>query len=128
MTEQKKWFGWLTGSLEQKKQYKQQRARMKRLPSSYRQAQEGIERYLMYRGAIQDGVELLKMLEDLTQLMEQASADGTPVGDVVGEDPVEFAEEFLANYTDSQWINKEKSRLRETLDEASRYQQGGGAP
>lgn len=124
MAEQKKWYERLTGSLEQKKQYKQQQARVKQLPSSYRKAQEGIERYLMHRGAISDGAELLEMLEDLTQLMEQAVSDGTPIGDVVGDDPVEFAEDFLANYTHSQWINKEKSRLRAAVDEASRTQDG----
>jgi DNA-binding ferritin-like protein (Dps family) len=38
------------------------------------------------------------MLEDLADLFEQGAADGTPLRDVVGEDPVEFAEAFLANY------------------------------
>jgi DNA-binding ferritin-like protein (Dps family) len=34
----------------------------------------------------------------------------------VGEDPVAFAEDFLSNYTEGQWINKERERLRTTVD------------
>ncbi|MDZ5077565.1 DUF1048 domain-containing protein [Nesterenkonia sp. HG001] len=125
MVERKKWFEWLIGSLEQKRQYKQQQARVKQLPASYRQAQEAIQRYLLHRGGISNGEELLQMLEDLTELMERAAADGTSVAEVFGEDPVDFAEEFLANYTDSQWINKEKDRLKKSIDEAVRIQNQG---
>ena len=39
------------------------------------------------------------MLEDLADLFEQAAADGTPIREIVGEDPVEFAETFLQNYS-----------------------------
>ena len=36
--------------------------------------------------------------EDLADLFEQSAADGTPIREIVGEDPVEFAEAFLPNY------------------------------
>ena len=39
---------------------------------------------------------LLSMFEDLADLFEQGAADGTPIREIVGEDPVEFAEAFLA--------------------------------
>ncbi|MFI6793991.1 hypothetical protein [Streptosporangium canum] len=32
------------------------------------------------------------MFEDLADLFEQAAADGTPIREIVGEDPVEFVE------------------------------------
>lgn len=128
MAEKKKWFEWLIGSIEQKKQYKRQQARVKQLPAGHRQAQEAIERYLMYRGGISSGEELIQMLEDLTDLMEQAVADGTAVIEVIGENPVDFAEEFLANYTDSQWINKEKARLKKSIDEATSTQDQAETP
>ena len=34
------------------------------------------------------------MLEDLADLFEQAAADGTPIREIVGDDPVEFVEAF----------------------------------
>ena len=60
-----------------------------------------------------------RMLEDLADLFEQSAANGTPIRAVVGEDPVEFAETFLANYSEGQWINKERSRLIKAIDDAA---------
>ena len=40
------------------------------------------------------------MFEDLADLFERAAADGTPIREIVGEDPVEFVETFIQNYTD----------------------------
>lgn len=113
-----RWIEKVTGSLEDKKRYRQYKARRERLPGSYRTAIEAVERYLMYAGAIATGEVLVQMLEDLVDLFEQSAADGTPVSAVVGEDPVEFAETFLANYSDGQWINKERARLVAAIERA----------
>jgi len=105
------WIGRITGSLEQKKQYRQYKARTERLPANYRTAIDALERYLMYFGAITKGDVLLSMLDDLADLFEQSAASGTPIRAIVGDDPVEFAETFLQNYSGGQWINKERERL-----------------
>jgi DNA-binding ferritin-like protein (Dps family) len=110
------WIEQVTGSLEQKKQYRQYKARTKQLPANYRTAIDALERYLTYFGAITKGETLVKMLEDLADLFEQSAASGTPVRDVVGEDPIEFAETFLQNYSEGQWINKERKRLTEAIE------------
>jgi DNA-binding ferritin-like protein (Dps family) len=110
------WIEQVTGSLEQKKQYRQYKARAKQLPANYRTAIEALERYLTYFGAITKGETLVKMLEDLADLFEESAVSGTPVREVVGEDPVEFAETFLQNYSEGQWINKERKRLAEAID------------
>ena len=65
----------------------------------------------MYFGAITKSDVLMSMLEDLADLFEQGAADGTPIRAIVGDDPVEFAEDFLRNYVEGQWINKERARL-----------------
>ena len=61
---------------------------------------------------------------DLATLLEQGSADGATVRAIVGEDPVEFAEAFLANYPQGSWISKERARLADriatAIDEAER--------
>jgi hypothetical protein len=62
------------------------------------------------------GDSLLSMLEDLADLFEQSAANGTPVRAVVGEDPVEFAEAFLRNYPEGQWISRERERLPNAID------------
>lgn len=126
MSNGKKWYEWVTGSLEEKRQYKQQKARVQELPPAYRETYEGVERYLMYYAGLSKGDELLQMLEDLEHLVAQAAADGTPVRELLGDDPVAFAEEFASNYTDSQWINKERDRLTRTIERAE-YAKGEDA-
>ena len=110
------WIEQVTGSLEQKKQYRQYKARTKQLPANYRTAIDALERYLTYFGAITKGETLVKMLEDLADLFEQSAASGTPIREVVGEDPIEFAETFLQNYSEGQWINKERKRLTQAIE------------
>jgi DNA-binding ferritin-like protein (Dps family) len=38
---------------------------------------------------------------------------------IVGDDPVEFVEAFVANYSDGSWINKERRRLNEAIERAA---------
>ena len=114
-----KWIEQITGSFEDKRRYRQYKARTKQLPESYRTAIEALDRYLMYRGSITKGDVLLSMLEDLADLFEQSVANGTPIRVIVGEDPVEFAEEFLRNYSEGQWINKERERLTDAINRAA---------
>jgi DNA-binding ferritin-like protein (Dps family) len=113
------WIEQVTGSLEQKKRYRQYKARTKQLPANYRTAIDALDRYLMYFGSITRGDTLVSMLEDLADLFEQSAADGTPIREIVGENPVEFAETFLQNYSEGQWINKERERLTKAIDRAA---------
>lgn len=115
-----KWIETLTGSLEQKKQYKQTMVRIEGLPDPYRTAAKAIHRYFMYYGSVTDGDTMVTMLVDLADLWERAAADGTPVREIVGDDPVEFAETFAQSYTGRQWIDKERERLIKAIDAAER--------
>lgn len=110
-----KWFEALTGSLEQKKQYRNDMARIEALPAPYAAAAKGVHRYLMYAGGITDGDSMTRMITGLADLWERAAADSTPVHDIVGDDPVVFAEDFVAAYADRRWIDKERARLRKAI-------------
>jgi DNA-binding ferritin-like protein (Dps family) len=113
------WIEQVTGSFEEKKRYRQYKARTKQLPGNYRTAIEALDRYLMYFGSITKGDILMEMLDDLIDLFEQSAAAGTPIREIVGEDPVEFAETFLANYSEGQWIKKERERLARAIERAA---------
>ena len=106
----------VTGWIAQKRRYRQYKARTRQLPADYREAIEALERYLMYFGAIAKGAVLLSMFEDLLDLFEQSAANRTPIRAIVGADPVEFAEEFVRNYSEGQWINRERERLTSAID------------
>jgi DNA-binding ferritin-like protein (Dps family) len=56
---------------------------------------------------------------DLIDLFEQGAANGTPLREIVGEDPVEFVEEFVRNYPKGQWIIRERERLISAIDRAA---------
>ena len=64
------------------------------------------------------------MFGDLADLWERASIDGTPVRNIVGDDPVEFAETFAQAYIGKQWIDKERARVVATVDSAERISSG----
>jgi DNA-binding ferritin-like protein (Dps family) len=114
-----RWIEQLTGSFEDKRRYREYKERVKRLPGGYRETVHALERYLTYRGAITKGDVLMAMFDDLADLFEQSAADRTPIRSVVGEDPVAFAEAFLENYSDGQWINTERDRLTRAIDGAA---------
>ncbi len=114
------WIETLLGSRDQKRRFRQQRARIEDLPEPYRAVAKALQRYLTYYGGVTDGATIVMMTGDLVDLWERAAADATPVGDVVGDDPVEFAETFAQAYTGRQWIDKERARLVRAVEDAER--------
>lgn len=107
----KEWIEKVVGPLEQKRRYRQYKVRTRQLPAKYRTALEALERYLMHAGPGGDGANAMSMFEDLLDLFEQSAAKGTPIREIVGEDPVEFLEAFVQNYPDGQWRIRERERL-----------------
>ena len=102
----------------EKRRWRQYKARTRQLPPSYRTAAEALERYLMCFGP-GDGASAASMFEDLADLFEQGAARGTPIREIVGEDPVEFAEAFLRNYPEGQWRSRERERLISAIERAA---------
>jgi DNA-binding ferritin-like protein (Dps family) len=103
----------------EKRQWRQYKARTRQLPANYRTAVEALERYLMHCGPGGDGVEAVAMFADLLDLFEQSAANGTPIREIVGEDPVEFLETFVRNYPDGHWRLKEQKRLNDAIARAA---------
>ncbi len=103
------------GWTEQKRRYRRYKARTEQLPADYHTAIDALERYMEFFGP-RKADSLLSMLEDLADLFEQSAANGTPIRAVVGANPVEFAETFLRNYPEGQWISRERQRLTNAVD------------
>lgn len=114
-----KWIEVITGSLEQKKQYRTDKARIEGLPQPYATAATAMHRYLMYASGVTDGDTMTRMFTDLADLWETASVDGTPVRAIVGDDPIDFAETFARAYAGREWIDKERARFTRAIDEAA---------
>ena len=101
-----------------KRRWRQYKARTRELPENYRTAVEALERYLMYFGRA-DGTGAASMFEDLADLFEQSAADGTPIREIFGEDPLEFVEAFIQNYPEGQWISRERKRFISAIERAA---------
>jgi DNA-binding ferritin-like protein (Dps family) len=108
-----------TRMVDDKRRWRRYKARVAGLPVNHRTAANAVERYLMHAGGVSDGEVAMRMLEDLADLFEQSAADGTTVRAVVGDDPVEFVEDFVRNYGDGSWLRKERRRLVEAIDTAT---------
>jgi DNA-binding ferritin-like protein (Dps family) len=118
-----RWIELVTGSLEQKKQYRQYKGRLDALPEPYLTVAKALHRYFMSTGGTPIDEAALTMMGDLVELWERAAADGTPVRTIVGEDPAEFADTFAAAYIGKRWMDKERDRLTEAVEHANRGEQ-----
>lgn len=103
----------------EKRRWREYKARVHKLPEPYRGTVEAFERYLMYAGGVVDGDSAASLFENLADLFEQSAADGTPIRDIVGEDPLEFIEAFIRNYPEGDWRNRERQRLIRAIDVAA---------
>jgi len=121
-----KWIETITGPLEQKKQYREAKRRLEALPEPYLSSGIAVNRYLMACGGITDGDTVVRMFVDFVDLWERAAVDGTPVGEVVGDDPVDFAETFARAYSGKHWMDKERARLTEAIERARAAERANG--
>jgi DNA-binding ferritin-like protein (Dps family) len=100
-----------------KRRWRAYKARVRQLPPNYRSAVDAIQRYLMYFGPV-DADSAASLLEDVADLFERAAADGTPIRDIVGDDPVEFVEALVANYSKGGYVARERERLTSAIESA----------
>lgn len=109
--------GFIAKVIGPKRRWRAYKARVKALPENYRTTVEAIERYLMHFGPM-DGDSAASLLEDVADLFERAAADGTPIREIVGEDPVEFVEALIGNYEKGGYVTRERERLTNAIKRA----------
>ncbi|MGD3112951.1 DUF1048 domain-containing protein [Streptomyces sp. YGL11-2] len=116
--------GFISKVIGPKKRWRAYKARVKELPENHRTAVKAIERYLMHFVPT-DGESNASMFEDLADLFEQAAVNGTPIREVVGEDPVEFAETFVQNYTEGGYVPaRARKQLTDDIERAADNETG----
>ena len=110
--------GFVSKVIGDKRRWRAYKARVKQLPPNYRQAVDAIERYLMHFGPL-DPESSASVLEDVADLFERAAADTTPIRQIVGDDPVEFVDALVRNYSTGGYVERERQRLAKAIDEAA---------
>lgn len=58
--------------------------------------------------------------EDKTEHHMQVAATKTPLREIVGENPADFAEAFVSNYNTEGWRARQTQKVREALDNAAK--------
>lgn len=109
------------GWTEQRSRYKQYKHRTEQLPIDYRNVVEALERYIEFFGP-DKGDGLLSILEDLIGIFEQGIENNVSIRNIVGDEPVEFAETLLQKYPQGTWVVRERDRLTDAVTQAEREQ------
>jgi DNA-binding ferritin-like protein (Dps family) len=110
--------GFIAKVIGPKRRWRAYKARVRQLPENYRGAVDAIERYLMHFGPM-DADSAASVLEDVADLFERAAADGTPIREIVGNDPVAFVEALIGNYEKGGYVAREQSRLARAIEHAA---------
>ncbi len=102
--------------IQEKREYKQQMARVDGLPKDYQFVFKKIQNYC-WMFAAGSGFDMMQIHYDLIELFEQGAADGQSVLEITGEDVATFCEELLKNaqtYTEN-WKDRLNREIREEL-------------
>ena len=114
--------GFISKVIGDKRRWREYKARVRQLPPNYRTAVDAIERYLMRFGAV-DGDSAASVFEDVADLFERAAADGTPIREIVGDDPVEFVDALVRNYPKGGYVDRERKRLVDAIEGVEREEE-----
>ena len=111
--------GFISKVIGPKKRWRAYKARVRQLPENYRTAVDAIERYLRHFVPA-DGDRAASEFEDLADVFARAAADGTPIRQIVGDDPAEFVEASAQNYTKGGYApDRERNRLTSAIARAA---------
>jgi DNA-binding ferritin-like protein (Dps family) len=110
--------GFISKVIGDKRRWRAYKARTRRLPENYRTAVDAIERYLMHFGPV-DGDSAASVFEDVADLFERAAADGTPIREIVGDDPVEFVDALVRDYAKGGYVDRERDKLTSAIARAA---------
>jgi DNA-binding ferritin-like protein (Dps family) len=114
--------GFISKVVGDKRHWREYKARVKKLPPNYRAAVEAIERYLMHFGPL-EADSAISLFDDVADIFERAAADGTPIREIVGDDPVEFVDALVRNYSKGGYVDRERQRLVAAIEGVERDQE-----
>ena len=91
-----------------KREYKEQMARVAALPEDYRFVYEKIQNY-MWSFAAGSGMDMLRTQYELIDLFEEGVAENKHVRDITGEDVAGFCDDLIRG--NKLWIDSQRKKL-----------------
>ncbi|MGG3640267.1 DUF1048 domain-containing protein [Bacillus gobiensis] len=99
--------------LQEKREYRKFRKRINELPDEHKKAMIAIEKYMWM---FAKGSGMFEYLKNILEMFEDSAKEGLSVRDIVGNDIAEFADSFLAEFPEETWIDKERKKLRNSIE------------
>lgn len=96
-----------------KKEYREQMARVEALPEDYRYVYNKIQSY-MWSFSGGSGMDMLKTQYDIIDLFETGAAEGKHVLEVTGEDVADFCDELMRS--NKLWTDGIRNRLNSKMN------------
>ncbi|PID04507.1 MULTISPECIES: DUF1048 domain-containing protein [unclassified Sporosarcina] len=106
-------FERIIGSFDDKREWKAMKARVKDLPSEYRNAYKAIEKYLSACGGLTDWKDISRIFGSILDLFEEGAAQGRKVTELTGENVADFCDELVKDA--NTWTNKYRTKLNDTI-------------
>ncbi|MDT2595508.1 DUF1048 domain-containing protein [Enterococcus dongliensis] len=104
---------WYKKMRNEKKRYKDYLKAKEELPKEYGQALTALDHYMM--NFVGSG-DFMGIFEDLLQLFADGAAEGRSISELVGNDPVKFADEIMAEYPEVLWYSKTRKKLKNEFE------------
>ncbi|MFZ0371555.1 MAG: DUF1048 domain-containing protein [Halobacillus sp.] len=106
-------FEKITGSLDDKREWRAMEARAKTLPSDYYNAYKAIQKYMWTAGAPSNWQDTSRVFNGIIDLFEEGVAEGKKVTELTGEDVADFCDELVKD--EQTWKDKYRTKLNNKI-------------
>lgn len=106
-------FEKISGSMDDKREWKELEARSQALPSEYHNAYNAIKKYIWTSDSPSDWKDISRIFGGIIDLFEEGAAEGKKVTDLTGEDVAAFCDELVKDSIT--WRDKYRAKLNETI-------------
>ncbi|MCI1986705.1 MAG: DUF1048 domain-containing protein [Lactobacillus sp.] len=100
--------------IKDKQRYKQFTKDVRALPTPYAATVNALTKYIW---SFAGSGAMVDVLEEVLHIFQESAAENVPIRQIVGEDPVEFAENIMAEYPNELWLIKYRHQLRQKVAE-----------
>jgi DNA-binding ferritin-like protein (Dps family) len=102
------------GNRMAKRQWREHKRRVKALPPDYRIVMDKIQKFLWTCGGAVDD-QGWQVLFDISEVFEEAAAQGRPVLEVTGDDVAQFSMDMLAATGPTTWMGQRAEKMNAEL-------------
>jgi len=103
--------------LGDKKRYRAFKNNVAALPQPYAETMDALQKY-MWNFAKGDG--FMDALEEILHIFQENAAENVPVKNIIGDDPVKFCDDIMAQYPDDLWLITYQNKLRKQIKEITK--------